>query len=80
MGVVHGDRAAVRLPGDRRADVPIAGAACQPGDDAVIMVRPTSAPPPPITFKADHPFLFMVRHNVTGSILFMGRVNDPRGK
>jgi len=46
---------------------------------AVIMIRPTSAPPPPVAFKADRPFLFLVRHNVTGSILFMGRVNDPRG-
>jgi serpin B len=50
---------------------------------AVIMARPTAvpvAPPPPIPFKADHPFLFMVRHNATGSILFLGRVDDPRGK
>jgi serpin B len=28
-------------------------------------------------FKADRPFLFMIRHNETGSILFMGRVNNP---
>lgn len=45
----------------------------------VIMARPTSVPAAPIPFKADHPFLFVVRHNATGSILFMGRVNDPRG-
>ena len=37
---VHGDRATVRLPGDRRADVVIGAAGAQPGGDAVIMVRP----------------------------------------
>jgi len=34
---------------------------------------------PPMSFIANHPFLFVIHDNVTGSILFMGRVTDPRG-
>lgn len=30
-----------------------------------------------VEFRADHPFVFMIRDNQTGSLLFVGRVLDP---
>jgi len=35
------------------------------------------APPRPTIFRADHPFVFLIRHNTSGSILLLGRVVDP---
>ena len=34
---------------------------------------------PAAVFRADHPFLFMIVEKDSGSILFLGRVTDPRG-
>jgi serpin B len=43
---------------------------------AVIMER--GAPPPSgVEFRADHPFIFLIRDLKTGAILFLGRVLDP---
>ena len=36
-----------------------------------------TVPTEPVVFRADRPFLFLVRHVPTGAILFMGRVADP---
>lgn len=43
-----------------------------------VVVRLSAAlPSEPPTFRADHPFVFLLRHNPTGAILFMGRVANP---
>lgn len=47
----------------------------------VVEMMPGSAEPgqedQPKIFKADHPFIFLIRENSTNTILFMGRVLDP---
>ena len=37
----------------------------------------TSAPPPPVEFTVDRPFLVAIRDDVTGALLFVGSINDP---
>ena len=45
---------------------------------AVVMTLAAAMPAEPLVFRADHPFLFLIRDNPTGSILFLGRVMDPK--
>jgi len=44
---------------------------------AVVMMK-SAAPRRPVVFRADHPFLFLIRDNRSGSILFLGRVVNPK--
>jgi serpin B len=39
-----------------------------------VAIGDESAPP---QFIADHPFVFLIRHRATGSILFLGRLSQP---
>jgi serpin B len=48
---------------------------------AVVMVTSAAMQahvPPPIEVTADRPFLFLIRHHSSATILFMGRLMDPR--
>jgi serpin B len=42
-----------------------------------VVMKLTSVEAPPPVFRADHPFIFLIRDNHTGSILFLGRVMNP---
>ncbi len=41
------------------------------------MMAGPQPPRPPKTFKADHPFIFIIQDRATDNILFMGRVAEP---
>ncbi len=43
-----------------------------------VVIRTTAMPFDPVSFVADRPFLFVLRDRNTGTVLFMGRVEDPR--
>jgi serpin B len=42
-----------------------------------VVSRDKGDPPKEVEFRADHPFLFLIRDNRSGTILFLGRITDP---
>ncbi|HEX5268842.1 MAG TPA: serpin family protein [Gemmataceae bacterium] len=57
------------------ADVKEEGTEAAASTGAVL--RPLSVRPPAPEFRADHPFIFLIRDTRNGSVLFLGRVVDP---
>jgi serpin B len=47
------------------------------GDVVSMGVRPADPPEPPHKFRADHPFIFLIQENKTGSLLFIGKITNP---
>lgn len=42
-----------------------------------VEIAKRAAPARPLVFRADHPFVFLIHHQPTNTILFAGRVMDP---
>jgi serpin B len=68
FGVYHKAWAEVAEEGTEAA----AATAVVLGDSAV-----AKPPPRPPVFRADHPFIFLIRDTRSGSLLFAGRLADP---
>jgi len=71
-------------PGDRRGGHKAFVDVSEQGTEAAaatgITMRATAMrmPEQAIVFRADHPFLFLIRDTRTGVVLFIGRLMNPR--
>ncbi|NQU42180.1 serpin family protein [bacterium] len=61
-----------------RIDIDEAGTEAVAATAAVLGLKELPANLPRARFHADHPFLFLIRHRPTNTILFLGRMADPR--
>jgi serpin B len=43
-----------------------------------MMRMSATLPTPPVPFIADHPFLFLIREQASHSVLFLGRLSEPK--
>ena len=59
-------------------DVNEEGTEAAAASGVVMAARAAMIPREPLLFRADHPFLFLIVDNRTKSILFLGRVVNPR--
>jgi serpin B len=60
-----------------RVDVDEQGTEAAAATGVAVGVRAMRPEEPP-TFRADHPFVFFIRHNPTGAILFLGRLTNAK--
>jgi serpin B len=62
-----------------QANVSVSEAGTEAAAATAVEVLVTGEPGDPITVRVDRPFLFLIRDMQTGTMLFLGRVMDPRG-
>jgi serpin B len=60
-----------------RVEVDEQGTVAAAATGVMVALKALRAEEPP-TFRADHPFVFFIRHNPTGAILFLGRLTNPK--
>lgn len=59
-------------------EVTEAGTTAAAGSGAQMGAGAVPAPRPQVVFDADHPFVYLIRDVISGQVLFLGQVADPR--